>query len=355
MFRLPNPQMITPMDLDQASFFSRKLPMSIKKRVVIIAPCFNEEAVLEKFHGELTLAIDACSAYEFHFLYVDDGSRDRTPEILANLSQLDDRVGYVSLSRNFGHQVALSAGIDHCGEADAAILMDCDLQHPPAMIPRLLDAWDQGAHDIVSCRRVTTEAGWIKRICSEAFYRFFNLLSDTRIEPNVADFGLLGRPVLDALKAMPERHRFLRGMISWTGFRRTYIDFQAPPRAAGESKYSWGKMLSLGLTAVYSFSPQPLRIAIRLGTLLTLLGMCYLLFIIWSVFYTPEKIQAGWPSVIAVVLIMSGVNLLFTGLVGEYVARIYEEAKSRPLYLVRQSRLPRIDPRPAPQTDPESL
>lgn len=313
--------------------------MSVQQNIVIIVPCYNEEAVLAQFHRALQSVLDQCPDFQFRILFIDDGSQDATLDVIRQLKQEDPRVGFLALSRNFGHQVALSAGLDHCQDADAAVMMDCDLQHPPELIPRFIEAWKQGA-EIVSGRRTQTNVSLAKGVFSGLFYKLFNLLSDTRIEPNVADFGLFSRGVIEAFQQMPERHRFLRGLTSWVGFRRELVDFEAPPRAAGETKYSWTKMFSLGLTAVYSFSPQPLRIAIRLGLLLTFLGMLYLAFVIWSVFYTPEKIQAGWASVIAVILIMSGVNLLFTGLVGEYVARIYEEAKQRPLYLVRQSEIP---------------
>ena len=308
-----------------------------KRRICIVAACYNEEAVIELFYERLTSVLRTLPDYHCEVLLVDDGSFDRTLGILNELHERDPRFSLISLSRNFGHQVALTAGLDAV-DAEAAIIMDCDLQHPPDLIPELIRRWEAGA-DIVSTIRVATEkTSLLKSIISACFYWLINLLSDTRIAPNSADFGLLSRKALDALKQMPERHRFMRGMIAWMGFGRDFVEFTAPRRAAGKSKYSWRKMIGLGWTAIYSFSAKPLRIAVRFGVLLAALGMFYLVFVLWAAVFRPEKVIPGWASVIGVLLIMSGVQLVFTGLIGEYVARLYEEAKQRPLYFLKQSK-----------------
>ncbi len=222
----------------------------------VISPCFNEVAVLALFYERLKKVLDGLSGYDYEILLVDDGSSDGTLDLLNRLHESDEHVSFLSLSRNFGHQIALTAGIDAC-DADAAVMMDCDLQHPPELIPEMIARWEQGA-DIVSAVRLANSRALLpKNLASGFFYRCINFLSDTPIAPNTADFGLLSQKALDAFRAMPERHRFLRGMISWIGFRRDFVEFQAPPRAAGASRYSWRKMTALGLTAVYSFSARP--------------------------------------------------------------------------------------------------
>ena len=310
---------------------------SEKRRVCVIAACYNEEAVIELFYERLSGVLQTLPDYRFEILLVDDGSSDRTLAILNELHAKDPQLSLISLSRNFGHQVALTAGLDAV-DADAAIIMDCDLQHPPELIPELIRRWEAGA-EIVSTIRVATEkTSLLKSIISVCFYWIINLLSDTRITPNSADFCLLSSKALNAMQQMPERHRFMRGMIAWMGFQRDFVEFKAPARAAGESKYSWRKMIGLGWTAIYSFSAKPLRIAVRFGVLLAALGMFYLIFVLWAAIFRPEKVIPGWASVIGVLLIMSGVQLVFTGLIGEYVARLYEEAKQRPLYFLKQSK-----------------
>jgi dolichol-phosphate mannosyltransferase len=320
---------------------------STKLTVCVVTPCYNEQAVAALFHERVTQVFRDLPAYDYEILFVDDGSHDETLQILSRLHAADPHVGWISLSRNFGHQIALSAGLEHAS-ADAVIVMDCDLQHPPELIPELIAKWQAGADIVSTIRQETKDSSWAKRLSSATFYRVINLLSDTPIVKNSADFALLSANALAAFRSMPERHRFLRGMISWMGFRREFVEFQAPPRAAGTSKYTWRKMIGLALTAIYSFSAKPLRLAIRIGVGIAALGMLYLCYVLWSALFRPEKVIEGWTSVIGVILVMSGVQLVFTGLIGEYVARLYEEAKARPLYFIKQSQRTKIAERQAP-------
>jgi dolichol-phosphate mannosyltransferase len=231
--------------------------------------------------------------------------------------------------------MALTAGIDFaCG--DAVILMDSDLQHPPDLIPQMVRAWQQGAQ-IVSCVRAdTADAPVFKKLTSKGFYTLFNLVSETKLPVGAADFCLLARPVYEQLRQMPERHRFLRGMVAWTGFRREMIDYIAPARAAGKSKYSLGKMLRLSTEALLSFTAMPLKLATRVGILTTLAGFCYLAYILLR-FIILHDLVAGWASIVCVLLILGGFQLTFTGLIGEYLARVFEEVKGRPPYVLKQA------------------
>jgi dolichol-phosphate mannosyltransferase len=303
-------------------------------KVSIVVPCYDEEDGIRDFHDALCSVLVRLPEYQFEILFVDDGSRDGTVDILNELAAEDDRVNVLELSRNFGHQIALSAGLD-AASGDAVILMDSDLQHPPELIPRLLEGWAEG-HDIVSAVRTYSSSENIyKRLSSSLFYRLINLMSDTEIVPGTADFCLLSRQAYSALRSLPERHRFLRGLTSWIGFRRTFVHYTAPVRQHGTSKYSLKHMIALALTAVFSFSGFPLQITIRLGELFILLGAFYLSYIVGRFFLVGDLVP-GWASVLSVVLLMGGVQLLFLGIMGEYVIRIFEETKQRPLYLLRE-------------------
>lgn len=320
----------------------------MQRSVAIVVPCFNEAEVLPHFHRELTAILDRLPGYRFDMLFVDDGSRDGTLEQLLMLAARDSRVRVASLSRNFGHQAALSAGLDLV-DADAAISMDCDLQHPPALIPQLLSEWEAG-HDIVSTiREETADSGWLKRATSAAFYKLINRLSDTTVIAGAADFGLLSRAAYTALRDMPERHRFLRGMVSWLGFSRTFIHFQAPARFAGQSKYTLRKMLRLAKDALLSFSSLPLRVASVSGMVVTLGGAGYLLYVLGRMLFVGDLVP-GWASLIATMLFLGGVQLLCLGVASEYIARIYEQVKGRPQYLLKVKPQPVAAPRRAGRT-----
>jgi dolichol-phosphate mannosyltransferase len=240
----------------------------------------------------------------------------------------------LSLSRNFGHQVALTAGLD-AADGDAVIMMDADLQHPPALIPEMVARWRQGADIVSAIRQSTQGASWWKRATSTLFYRLINVLSDTHIVPGAADFCLLSRRAHRALLRVRERQRFLRGIVSWIGFNRTFVPFEASPRFAGKSAYGLPRMLRLAMAAVVSFSSAPLRMATRLGLLVSAAGFAYLIYILlaWWLF---ERIEPGWTSTISVILILGGIQLVFMGLLGEYLAVVYEESKQRPLYLLKE-------------------
>jgi glycosyltransferase involved in cell wall biosynthesis len=300
----------------------------------IVVPCFNEEPIIEAFLTELREVLDQVPDVDATIVVVDDGSTDASLARLNAIAERDHRLLVYSLSRNFGHQNALSAGLDVC-DADAVIMMDADLQHPPALVGDLLDRWKAG-YDVVSAvRRSTRDAGPFKRASANVFYLIINLISETPIIAGAADFCLLSRRAHQALLAMPERHRFLRGMVSWIGFSRTTVAFDAPSRAAGRSKYTFVKMVSLAFDALFAFSAAPMRVASRIGIMLAGLGLVYLAYIVTRYFVFGDLVR-GWGSLASVMLILGGMQLAFIGLIGEYLARVFEQVKGRPLYIFKQ-------------------
>src|SRR5919106_3057765 len=300
----------------------------------IVVPCYNEAEIIDRFFAELVRALGPVDiAWRVHF--IDDGSSDATLDRLNALARSDHRVRVYSLSRNFGHQVALSAGLD-VTPGSPAVMMDADLQHPPALLPQLIALWRSG-FDVVSAVREETEgATWFKRATASAFYRLINRLGGVSIVPGAADFCLLSARAHAAICAMPERHRFLRGMVSWIGFERTYVPFQAPRRAAGRSKYTTVKMVGLALDALLSFSAAPMRMATRLGLALLVPGALYCLYILVRYLVMDDFVR-GWGSLIGTLMIIGGTQLVFLGMIGEYLARIFEESKRRPLYFFKQT------------------
>jgi dolichol-phosphate mannosyltransferase len=303
------------------------------QRLCIVVPCYNEAEVVELFYQRLKPVLTGLSDLEHSIVFVDDGSQDDTLARLERIARQDPCVRVLALSRNFGHQVALTAGLD-AADADAVLMMDADLQHPPECIPTMVQRWRQG-YDVVSAvRQRTADSSLFKRLSSAAFYWLVNHLSDTPIVPGAADFCLLSRQAVQALRQCPERHRFLRGMVSWIGFARATVPFTAPPRPAGRTKYAPARMLALALDAIFSFSIKPIRWATHLGLGAVGLSLVYLAYILYCLLRGVQLV-AGWTSIIFVVTFLGGVQLAFIGVLGEYIGRIFEEVKRRPLYLLK--------------------
>jgi dolichol-phosphate mannosyltransferase len=294
----------------------------------------NEADCIPKLYAELNRVCHVLP-YRFEFLFVDDGSTDATPAALAALRQRDPRVLYLLLSRNFGHQAALSAGLAYAG-GDVVIMMDGDLQHPPAVIPELLAKFEEGYDVVNTVRRATARVGLAKRLTSALFYRLFNWAASVRIQPGGADFRLLSRPVADALNDLPEVHRFLRGLVPWLGFRQTTVEFSAPDRWAGRSKYTFRRSLKLALEGITAFSYYPLRKLAVFGALVTGLSFAYGLYALGIHLFTNTAVP-GWTSLLLSVLLLSGCQLLAMAVLGEYLGRVVEQVKNRPMYLVRES------------------
>jgi glycosyltransferase involved in cell wall biosynthesis len=311
-------------------------------QVGIISPCYNEAESLEEFLKELLEVCDRVPDVSFRVLVIDDGSEDESAAIVEKAGRRDPRIEVHRLSRNFGHQVALSAGLD-LASGDAVIMLDSDLQHPPTLIPQMIARWREGFDVVSAVRDRTADASLLKRASSGAFYRLLARATDTEIVAGAADFCLLSKVAHQALRRMPERHRFLRGMVSWIGFRRTHLHYRAPKRRHGRTKYTTWKMFRLALDGLFSFSVWPLRIIGQVGAAVAALGCAYLAYVVCRFAFYGDTVR-GWPSLISTVLVLGGLQLLALGMVGEYLARVYEESKARPLYFLRdegQGREPR--------------
>jgi polyisoprenyl-phosphate glycosyltransferase len=312
--------------------------MSPKRRpskIDLVIPVFNEEGVIEQIHSRIRAVVDRLP-HEFHFLYVDDGSEDGTVASLRSIAEADPRVTFLQLSRNFGHQAALTAGIDHA-TGDIVISMDGDGQHPPEMLPQMIDLVRQG-YDIVQAQRVAeSKPSFFKTLTSDTFYRILNTISGTQIVAGAADFRAMSRQAVDALKAMPEFHRFLRGMISWMGYPSVILPYHQPQRVAGRSKYSLGKMFRLASDAIFSFSLIPLYIGLSSGLVFFAMAFVQLTYvlILWITGET-ERVVAGWSSLMGVLLIASGIIMILLGFIGVYVGYIFQEVKRRPVYLLKK-------------------
>jgi dolichol-phosphate mannosyltransferase len=305
--------------------------------VDIVIPIYNEQDCLLSFHARLRAVVDTLP-YAFSFLYVNDGSTDSSADLLRQLADEDPRVTVVELSRNFGHQAALTAGLDASG-GDFVISMDGDGQHPPALLAEMLRLAESGYEVVLTQRMQDQHNGLFKRSTSALFYRVLNRIGNTRILPGAADFRLLARPVVDALRQMREYHRFLRGMVAWSGYRTVILPYQEPDRMGGQSKYSLSKMLRLAGDAVFSFSLVPLYIGISLGVLLLLLALAEMAYVLsFWISGDVSGLAPGWSSLMFVLLVIGGTLMITLGFIGVYVGFIFQEVKGRPIYLVRSVR-----------------
>lgn len=310
----------------------------------IVIAAFNEAAALPAMHARLAKVLDAMGL-PAQVVYVDDGSRDDTWPVMLGLAAADPRVRLLRLSRNFGKELALTAGLDHV-DADAVVVLDADGQDPPELLPEFVARWREG-HDVVYGTRASREGeSWLKQATARAFYRVMNRVSDTAVPADTGDFRLLSRRVVDALRGLRERQRFMKGLFAWVGYPSTSIVYQRQPRIAGRSKFNYWRLWNFALEGITGFSTAPLRVATYLGLGTALLAFGYGLWIIVKTLAWGETVQ-GWPSMMAVVLFLGGVQLMALGVIGEYLGRLYLEAKQRPLYLVQEWRGGQDRDRPA--------
>ena len=301
------------------------------KKISIVVPVFNEEKNLHEFHKRITAVMEQ-EPYDYNIIFVDDGSRDSSAVILNELSKAVEHVEAYLLSRNYGHQMALTCGLDNA-DGDAVITMDGDLQHPPELLPEMLRLWENG-HEIVQTKRMATEdAGFFKNITSSVYYKVINALSEVEITPGGSDFRLMDRIAVDAFKLYRERARFIRGLVNTLGFRVTVLEFVAPPRFAGHSKFNLHKMLHFALDGITAFSNLPLRWAFYIGIVF---GLCSIMLLghVFYVKYLTDDAVPGWATMTVSVLFLGGIQLVGIGILGEYIGRIFEEIKHRPLYLI---------------------
>jgi dolichol-phosphate mannosyltransferase len=295
----------------------------------VVAPVFNEEATIEEFYARVCAAL---RGLRFELVLVDDGSGDRTPHLLRQLASSDPRVHLVYLSRNFGHQTALTAGLDHA-RGDAVVMLDADLQDPPELIPRMVDHWRAGCDVVYAVREEREGESRFKLATARWFYALFDKLAQVDLQHNSGDFRLLDRHPLDALLSMRERNRFLRGMTVWVGYRQAAVPYRRDPRYAGETKYTIPKMLRFSLDAISSFSHRPLQLATLFGFLISTLAFIAIPVVV--ILRVLGSYLPGFSSITIAVLLLGGIQLIAIGIIGEYVGRIYDEVKGRPLYLVR--------------------
>lgn len=304
------------------------------KIITILVPCYNEEKSLDILYNRINNMIAQLPDYKFQVLLVNDGSRDGTLCKMQELRAKDPMVSYLSLSRNFGKENAMLAGLDYA-EGDAVILMDADLQDPPELIPQMIEEWEKGYDDVYARRRNRAGETWFKKASAHWYYRILQRFADIDIPADVGDFRLLDRQAVDALCSLREKQRYTKGLFCWIGYNKKELLFDRDPRAAGKSKMSFFKLLGLAVDGITSFSVAPLRLASILGLIISSVAFIYLLFVVIKTLLFGDPV-AGYPSMISIILFIGGIQLVVLGIIGEYVGRIFYEAKGRPDYLVSE-------------------
>jgi polyisoprenyl-phosphate glycosyltransferase len=309
----------------------KQLRMATRLRLSVAIPIHNEESVLPELLSRLRAVLDGIASGEHEIVFVDDGSTDQTFEILREAAAKDERITVISLSRNFGHQAAISAALDHV-TGDAVVVMDGDLQDVPEVIPQFVEKYAQG-YDVVYAKRVRRKEPLALRICYYVFYRMMATLSDIRLPLDSGDFGLMSRRVVEQLRRMPEHHRYLRGMRTWIGFRQIGVEVERARRHSGKSKYSVMRLLKLATDGIFAFSIVPIRAAALFGAFVMFLSTLYVLYALYAKLFL-QKSPQGFTALLVAVTFFSGTVLFFLGVIGEYVGRIYEETKARPAYVI---------------------
>ncbi|MFH0878141.1 MAG: glycosyltransferase family 2 protein [Lentisphaerota bacterium] len=305
------------------------------KKVTVVVPFLNEEENLPLLYDRLVKALEA-QPEELELILVDDGSTDGSPRWAAEKARADKRVKLIRLSRNFGHQIAITAGLD-CARGDAVVIIDADLQDPPEVIPSLLAKWREGFEVVYAVRSSREGETWLKKFLAASFYRMFRSMSNVQVPMDAGDFRLVDRKVADALKNVRELHRFMRGLTCWVGFNQVAVTYERAARHAGQTKYPVLKSLRLALDAVTSFSGAPLRWVTGMGLAIALAGVLMLISVIVNRYLHPQEYVAGWATLISLILFIGGIQLVCIGMLGQYISRIFEESKKRPLYFIKET------------------
>jgi glycosyltransferase involved in cell wall biosynthesis len=311
------------------------------KKVSLLIPAYNEEETIPLLYNELNKAVETISGYEFEIFFVNDGSSDNTLNILRNLQQIDSRVNYISFSRNFGKETAMAAGFDYV-TGDAAVILDADLQDPPELIKEMIFHWEEGYDDVYAKRRSREGESWFKKFTSAAFYKVLQKMTKIPIQEDTGDFRLLDRRAIESLKKLREKQRYTKGMFSWIGFNKKEILFDRKPRAAGKTKWNYLKLFNLALEGVTSFTTSPLRISTILGILVSIFSIIYMFIVLIKSLIWKDPVQ-GYPSMMVTILFLGGVQLVSLGIIGEYVGRIFNETKYRPLYIIDEHNNEKIE------------
>ena len=306
------------------------------KKVSFIIPCYNEEEVLPLLYQRLNNVSNELKDYECEFIFINDGSKDKTEEIVENLNKNDNRVKLYSFARNFGHQAAVSCGIHRC-ESDIAIIIDADLQDPPEIIPDMIKEYEKTKTPIIYGKRISREGeSLFKKLTASIFYRLINLLSEVQFPVDTGDFRLIDKTVIEAYKSFSENPKYIRGLISWMGFEQKAFEYKRESRIAGTTKYTLKKMLRLALTGILSFSVKPLRISLFFGIMSIFIAIIFSLRVFYLYLFSPEDLVRGWASTIIIILFMGGVQLISLSVISEYLANLFNEVKKRPEYIIKK-------------------
>lgn len=304
------------------------------KTISILIPAYNEEPVLEHLFTRLANLANDTKNYDFEFLFVNDGSKDKTLEIIKDFAEKDPRVSFINLSRNFGKEIGMIAGLDYV-QGDATVIIDADLQDPPELIPEMIKFWEEGYDDVYAKRRTRDGESWLKKFTSKQYYKTLQRVTHVPIQEDTGDFRLLDRRVVGAIKQFRDTQRNAKAIFSWVGFHKKEILYDRDERVAGETKWNYLKLVNLAIDGITSFTTAPLRISTYFGALVSASAFIYLVYLVirTALFGIDE---AGYPSMMAVILFLGGVQLLSLGIIGEYVGRIFNETKQRPLYLIEE-------------------
>ena len=304
------------------------------KKVSVLVPCYNEEASLPLLYTELVKVMDSCKLYDWEVFFINDGSRDNTLSVIKDLRQKDTRISYVDLSRNFGKENAMLAGFDYV-TGDCMVIMDADLQHPPHVILKMLEKWEEGYEDVYAKRITRGKESWIRKKASLLFYSLLQKTTRIEILQNVGDFRLLDRCCIEALKSLRESERYTKGMFCWIGFKKASVDFEQKDRVAGKSTWNYWSLFNLAIEGITSFTTTPLRFSSILGFIIAILSFGLMLFHLVKALIWGDPIQ-GFPTLVVLILFLGGIQLLSIGIVGEYLGRVFNESKHRPVYIVRE-------------------
>lgn len=320
----------------------------IKKLITVMVPAYNEEKVLPQLFSRLDKLADDTSDYDFEFLFINDGSKDKTMEIIHQKSEEDKRVSYINLSRNFGKERAMLAGFDYA-KGDALVIIDADLQDPPELIPKMIKFWEEGYDDVYAKRSSREGETWFKKFTSAKFYSLLDKISQVEIQRDTGDFRLLDRRAVEALKTLRENNRYTKGMFSWVGFKKKEITYKRDPRAAGETKWNYFKLTNLAIEGITSFTIAPLRLSMYLGFIVSILAFGWSAFlVIRKIFFSVD--MGGYTSLMAGILLLGGIQLISIGIIGEYIGRIFIETKDRPVYLAQDIKEYKREAKSAKQT-----
>lgn len=304
------------------------------KMITALIPAYNEEECLYQLYDRLTNVLNSIENYNYEILFINDGSKDRTLEILKELNKKDNRVQYVNLARNYGKEIAMAAGFDYA-KGDAVIILDADLQDPPELIPEMVKYFEEGYDDVYGKRKSRDGESWLKKSTSKLFYKMLQSVTKVNILKDTGDFRLLSRRAVEALKKYKEQRRYTKGFFALIGFKKKEILFDRDARVAGKTKWNYFSLLNLAIEGITSFSTFPLRVSSILGIIIAFFSFLYIIFIIFKTLVFGEDVQ-GYPTMMSVILFLGGIQLLSIGIIGEYLGRIFDEVKNRPLYLVEQ-------------------